>query len=92
MHLLPSVAIHPNLELKTWPKQLLDSLPLGIGLPELFVAYPTIGPIEIGLHPYFSFYFKRWNFVVEGIIEISAFSQNSFPPLGSLMQCFFSDI
>jgi hypothetical protein len=33
MHLLPSVAIQPNLELKTLPKQLLGSLPLVIALP-----------------------------------------------------------
>jgi len=33
MHLLPSVAIWPNLELKTQPKQLLGSLPLVIALP-----------------------------------------------------------
>ncbi len=32
MHLLPGVAIQPNLELKTWPKQLLGSLPLVIML------------------------------------------------------------
>jgi hypothetical protein len=33
MHLLPSVAIQPNLELKTRPKQPLGSLPLVIALP-----------------------------------------------------------
>ncbi len=33
MHLLPSVAIQPNLELKTRPKQLLGSLLLVIALP-----------------------------------------------------------
>jgi len=33
MHLLPSVAIQPSLELKTRPKQLLGSLPLVIALP-----------------------------------------------------------
>ncbi len=33
MHLLPSVAIQPNLELKTLFKQLLGSLPLVIELP-----------------------------------------------------------
>ncbi len=33
MHLLSSVAIQPNLELKTRPKQLLGSLPLVIVLP-----------------------------------------------------------
>ncbi len=33
MHLLPGVAIQPILELKTWPKQLLGSLPLVITLP-----------------------------------------------------------
>jgi hypothetical protein len=33
MHLLPSVAIQPNLELKTRPKQLLGSLPLVFALP-----------------------------------------------------------
>jgi hypothetical protein len=33
MHLLPSVAIQPNLELKTQPKQLLGYLPLIITLP-----------------------------------------------------------
>jgi len=35
MHLLPSVEIQPNLELKTRPKQLLGSLPLVIALPAL---------------------------------------------------------
>ncbi len=35
MHLLPGVAIQPNLELKTRPKQLLGSLPLVIALPDL---------------------------------------------------------
>jgi len=39
MHLLPSVAIQPNLELKTWPKQLLGSLPLVIVLPKLTQQY-----------------------------------------------------
>ncbi len=34
-YLLPSVAIQPNLELKTRTKQLLDSLPLVIALPGL---------------------------------------------------------
>jgi hypothetical protein len=33
MHSLNSVAIRPNLELKTQPKQLLGSLPLDIALP-----------------------------------------------------------
>jgi hypothetical protein len=32
MHLLPSIAMQPNLELKTRPKQLLGSLPLVIEL------------------------------------------------------------
>jgi hypothetical protein len=32
MHLLHSIAIRLNLELKTWPKQLLGSLPLDIAL------------------------------------------------------------
>ncbi len=36
MHLLPDVAIQPNLELKTQPKQLLGSLPLVIALSGLF--------------------------------------------------------
>ncbi len=35
MHLLPGVAIQPNLQLKTQPKQLLGSLPLVIVLPGL---------------------------------------------------------
>ncbi len=35
MHLLPGVAIQPKLELKTRPKQLLDSLLLVIALPAL---------------------------------------------------------
>jgi hypothetical protein len=33
MHLLPSVAIQHNLELKTWPQQLIGSLQLVIALP-----------------------------------------------------------
>ncbi len=36
MHLLPIVAIQPNLELKTRPKQLLGSLPLDIVLPDSY--------------------------------------------------------
>jgi len=34
MHLLPGVAIQPNLELKTWPKPVLRSLPLAFVLPD----------------------------------------------------------
>ncbi len=34
MHLLHSIAIRPNLDLKTRPKQLLGSLPLDIALPD----------------------------------------------------------
>jgi hypothetical protein len=34
MHLLHSITIRSNLELKTVPKQLLGSLPLDIALPE----------------------------------------------------------
>ncbi len=34
LHLLPSVTIQPNLELKTRPNQLLGSLPLVIALPD----------------------------------------------------------
>ncbi len=33
MHLLHNIAIWPNLELKTWPKQLFGSFPLDIVLP-----------------------------------------------------------
>jgi hypothetical protein len=36
MHLLPIIAIQPNLEVKTWPKQLLGYLSLVIMLPEIF--------------------------------------------------------
>jgi hypothetical protein len=34
VHLQPSVAKQPNVELKTRPKQLLGSLPLVIALPD----------------------------------------------------------
>jgi hypothetical protein len=34
MHLLPGVAIQPNLELKTRPKPVLGSLPLAFALPD----------------------------------------------------------
>jgi len=37
MHLLPGVEIQPNLELKTWPKQLLGSLLLVTTLPDEMV-------------------------------------------------------
>jgi len=56
MHLLPGVAIHTNLELKTRPKQLLGSLPLVIALP----AWPPWAM----QHRYDCFYFLscclRW--------------------------------
>ncbi len=35
MHLLPGVAIQPNLELKTRPKPVLGSLPLAFVLPAM---------------------------------------------------------
>jgi hypothetical protein len=35
MHLLYSIAIQPNLDLKTRPKQLLGSLSLDITLPDV---------------------------------------------------------
>jgi hypothetical protein len=38
MHLLPGVAIQPNLELKTRPKQPLGSLPLVVVLPGQLVS------------------------------------------------------
>jgi hypothetical protein len=41
MHLLPSVAIQPILELKTWPKQLLGYLPLVIVLPAQSICIPV---------------------------------------------------
>jgi hypothetical protein len=47
MHLLHSIAIGPNLELKNWAKQLLGSLPLDIALPnEMYsltkMSYPPL--------------------------------------------------
>ncbi len=33
MHLVPGVAIQPNIELNTRPKQVLGSLPLAFALP-----------------------------------------------------------
>jgi hypothetical protein len=39
MHLPHSIAIRPNLELKTQPKQLLGSLPLDITLPGSSLAH-----------------------------------------------------
>jgi hypothetical protein len=48
MHLLSSVRIQPNLELKTRPNQLLGSLPLVITLPEQshppYLGYCPIWP------------------------------------------------
>jgi len=44
MHLLPGVAIQPNLELKTRPKLLLGSLPLVIALPATAVKKLAQGP------------------------------------------------
>jgi hypothetical protein len=42
MHLLPSVALQPNLELKTWPKLLLGYLPLAFALPVITAALKCI--------------------------------------------------
>ncbi len=42
LHLLPSVAIQPNLELKTQPKQLLGSLPLVNALPAVVNWYKSV--------------------------------------------------
>jgi hypothetical protein len=41
LHLLPGVAIQPNLELKTQPKPVLGSLPLAFALPGLY--HPLYG-------------------------------------------------
>jgi hypothetical protein len=54
MHLLPSVTIQPNLELKTRPKQLLGSLPLVIALPaEANITFVTRGCIFSHVRPFY---------------------------------------
>ena len=50
MHLWPGVAKQPNLELKTWPKQLLGSLPLVIALPAFFAPFSLPLPV-MGFEP-----------------------------------------
>jgi hypothetical protein len=55
MHLLPGVAIQPNLELKTWPKQLLGSLLLVITLPD------NLKPLEHWVYAYKSFFYLLYN-------------------------------
>ncbi len=59
MHLLPGVAIQPNLELKTRPKQLLGSLPLVIVLPGLTDAVPKNIVTEIISSQTFAFTLLR---------------------------------
>jgi hypothetical protein len=49
MHLLPGVAIQPNLDLKAQPKQLLGSLPLVIALPRK-VHYSAFLTNLVGWH------------------------------------------
>jgi hypothetical protein len=51
MHLLCSVAMRPNLELKTQPKQLLGSLLLDIVLLEIFHIYNNPECFTIFLSP-----------------------------------------
>ncbi len=47
MHLLCRIAIRPNLELKTPPKQLFGSLPLDIALPaECFKMLAIVGLLK----------------------------------------------
>ncbi len=60
MHLLHSVAMRPNLELKTRAKQLLGSLPLDIALPAVInttemsitVIFNLISCSRVGLGAY----------------------------------------
>ncbi len=50
MHLLPGLAIQPNVELKTQPKQLLSFLPLVIALPgasEVSQIYPYLTKVSV---------------------------------------------
>jgi hypothetical protein len=53
MHLRPSVAKQPNLELKTQPKQLLGSLPIVIVLPgqdlRLLITFSFAGKMKLAL-------------------------------------------
>jgi hypothetical protein len=46
MHLRTGVAIQPNLELKTWPKQPLGSLPLVMALPAAINRMRLIHPVN----------------------------------------------
>jgi hypothetical protein len=46
MHLRPGVAKQPNLELKTWPKQLLGSHPLVIALPVVAQGVAILGAVQ----------------------------------------------
>ncbi len=67
MHLLTGVAIQPNLELKTQPKQLLGSLPLVIALPGWakmtswvsYLALPFYKVISFSLKFDFLFQFRQ---------------------------------
>jgi hypothetical protein len=49
MHLLPGVAIQPNLELKTRPKPVLGSLPLAFALPGVTLQLPLCAKFRLSL-------------------------------------------
>jgi hypothetical protein len=76
MHLQPSVAIRPNLELKTQPKQLLGSLPLVIVLPDttnsICVTLPKVANSSCDCHCHWHGLFKQipWSLII--IIGITA--------------------
>ncbi len=77
VHLLRSLAIQSNLELKTQPKQLLGSLPLDITLPKLWLIWYNYQQQSV---------FQSWNvcvFISSLFMSMNAMMRESVKNLSS---------
>jgi len=91
MHLLPGVAIQPNLELKNLPKQLLGSLPLVIALPvpTFTLTKETSGGQRSNLYFFFIQCFYFHSFMYKVISVNNKIFQNIHEFSFSLLEKFY---
>jgi hypothetical protein len=75
MHLLPGVAIQPNLELKTRPKLVLGSLPLAFALPGVTLQLPLCAKFRLSLQG------LKYMYLQEPAFPLLAFLANSSRPI-----------
>jgi hypothetical protein len=69
VHAIVHLRKQPNLKLKTWPKQLLGSLPLPFALPSITNAFSIVGNIVQHCHGFVSLWYGLVTFLIVAILR-----------------------